>query len=176
MKMFFKIDVPKNFALVFSHEYCKIFKNSVFISVTYKQTKRKQTCSLCFVNVFKFQENKFKIYQMNFQEIQVILPKKDFLKKPTVTMIIRLKKYSLVSRNAGDKNKICPGSHKKNFFNNFSRIFSNSSSNFKTTVKSKFIAQSPVFLLSKRISVKCKPKSFTNSCIKPHLHMSVHSK
>ena len=28
-----------------------------------EQMKRKQTCSLCFVNVFKFQENKFKIVQ-----------------------------------------------------------------------------------------------------------------
>ena len=27
--------------------------------------KRKQTRSLCFVNVFKFQENKFKIVQKN---------------------------------------------------------------------------------------------------------------
>ena len=31
-----------------------------------EQIKRKQTCSLCFVNVFKFQENKFKIVQKNF--------------------------------------------------------------------------------------------------------------
>ena len=30
-----------------------------------EQIKRKQTCSLCFVNVFKFQENKFKIVQKN---------------------------------------------------------------------------------------------------------------
>ena len=28
--------------------------------------KRKQTCSLCFVNVFKFQENKFNIVQKKF--------------------------------------------------------------------------------------------------------------
>ena len=28
--------------------------------------KRKQTCSLCFVNVFKFQINKSKIDQKNF--------------------------------------------------------------------------------------------------------------
>ena len=27
--------------------------------------KRKQTCSLCFVNMFKFQESKFKIVQNN---------------------------------------------------------------------------------------------------------------
>ena len=29
------------------------------------QIKRKQTCSLCFVNVFKFKESKFKIVQKN---------------------------------------------------------------------------------------------------------------
>ena len=28
--------------------------------------KRKQACPLCFVNAFKFQENNFKIVQMNF--------------------------------------------------------------------------------------------------------------
>ena len=28
-----------------------------------EQITRKQNCSLCFVNVFKFQENKFKIVQ-----------------------------------------------------------------------------------------------------------------
>ena len=31
-----------------------------------EQIKRKQTRSLCFVNKFKFQENKFKIVQKNF--------------------------------------------------------------------------------------------------------------
>ena len=31
-----------------------------------EQIKRKQTCSLFFVNVSKFQENKFKIVQNNF--------------------------------------------------------------------------------------------------------------
>ena len=31
-----------------------------------QQTKRKKTSSLCFVNVFKFQETKFKIVQKNF--------------------------------------------------------------------------------------------------------------
>ena len=31
-----------------------------------EQIRRKQTYSLCFVNVFKFQENKFKIVQKNF--------------------------------------------------------------------------------------------------------------
>ena len=30
-----------------------------------EQIKRKQTCSLCLVNMFKFQENKFKIVQKN---------------------------------------------------------------------------------------------------------------
>ena len=31
-----------------------------------EQIKRKQTCSMCFVKVFKFQENKLKIIQKNF--------------------------------------------------------------------------------------------------------------
>ena len=31
-----------------------------------EQIKRKQARSLCFVNVFKFQETKFKIIQKNF--------------------------------------------------------------------------------------------------------------
>ena len=31
-----------------------------------EKIKRKQACSLCYVNVFKFQENKFKIVQRNF--------------------------------------------------------------------------------------------------------------
>ena len=52
------------------------------------QKKRKQTCSLFFVNVFNFQENKFKIVQKNFWEIKIILTKKGFLEKPPVTMII----------------------------------------------------------------------------------------
>ena len=30
------------------------------------QIKEKQTCSLCFVNEFEFQENKLKIVQKNF--------------------------------------------------------------------------------------------------------------
>ena len=46
-----------------------------------EQIKRKQTCSLCFVNVFKFQEIKFKIIK-NFQEIKIIL-KKRFTGKAT---------------------------------------------------------------------------------------------
>ena len=53
-----------------------------------KRQKKKQICSLCFVNIFKFQENKFKIIQKNFYEIIIILIKKDFLEKPLVTMII----------------------------------------------------------------------------------------
>ena len=48
-----------------------------------KQIKRKQTCSLCFVNVFKFQENKFMIVQKNFKEIKIILIKIRFLRKAT---------------------------------------------------------------------------------------------
>ena len=45
--------------------------------------KRKKTCSLCFVNVFKFRENKFKIVQKK-QEIKIILIKKSrFLGKAT---------------------------------------------------------------------------------------------
>ena len=37
-----------------------------------EQIKRKQTCSVCFVRMFKFQENKFKIIQKNLQEIIII--------------------------------------------------------------------------------------------------------
>ena len=48
-----------------------------------EQIKRKQTCSLHFVNVFKFQENKFKIVQKNFLEIKIILMKRRFLGKAT---------------------------------------------------------------------------------------------
>ena len=44
-----------------------------------EQIKRKQNCSLCFVKVFKFQDNKFKIVQKNFQEIII----KRFLGKLT---------------------------------------------------------------------------------------------
>ena len=43
-----------------------------------EQTK-KQTCSLCFVNVFKSQENKFKIVQKNLWEIEILLLKKRFI-------------------------------------------------------------------------------------------------
>ena len=31
-----------------------------------EKIKRKQACSLCFVNVFEFQENKFMVVQNNF--------------------------------------------------------------------------------------------------------------
>ena len=48
-----------------------------------EKIKRKQTRSLCFVNVFKFQENKFKIVQKNLQEIKIILIKKRFVGKAT---------------------------------------------------------------------------------------------
>ena len=53
-----------------------------------EQIIRKQTCSLCFVNVFKFQENKIKIVQKNFQQIKMILTKKGFLERPPLIMII----------------------------------------------------------------------------------------
>ena len=53
-----------------------------------EQIKRKQTCSLRFVNVFEFQENKFKTVQKNLSEIKITLIKKYFLEKPPVTMII----------------------------------------------------------------------------------------
>ena len=56
--------------------------------VKIEQIRRKQSWCLCFVDVFKFQENKFKIFQKNFLEVKTILIKKDFLEKPTVTMII----------------------------------------------------------------------------------------
>ena len=41
-----------------------------------EQIKEKQDCSLCFVNVFKFQENKLKTVQKNFLEIKIKLTKK----------------------------------------------------------------------------------------------------
>ena len=47
-----------------------------------EQIRRKQTCSQCFVNVFKFQENMFKIIQKNFQEIKISI-KKTFLGNAT---------------------------------------------------------------------------------------------
>ena len=43
--------------------------------------KKKSDLSLCFENVLKFQENKFKIVQKNFQEIKVKLIKRRFLGK-----------------------------------------------------------------------------------------------
>ena len=48
-----------------------------------EQIKRKQTCSLCFLNVFKFQENKFKIVQRDFKEIKILLIKKRYFRKAT---------------------------------------------------------------------------------------------
>ena len=48
-----------------------------------EEMKRKQTCALCFVNVFKFQENKFKVAQKNCQGIKTILITKRFLGKAT---------------------------------------------------------------------------------------------
>ena len=47
------------------------------------QIKRKQICSLCFVNAFcKFQKNELKIVQKIFQEIKILI-KKRFLAKAT---------------------------------------------------------------------------------------------
>ena len=48
-----------------------------------EQIKRKRTCSLCFVNVFKFQEKNFKIVRKNLYEIKMILIKKIILGKAT---------------------------------------------------------------------------------------------
>ena len=53
-----------------------------------EQIKRNQTCFLCFVNVFEFQENKFKIVQKNFYKIKRIFKRfikiyKRFLGKAT---------------------------------------------------------------------------------------------
>ena len=45
-----------------------------------QQIRRKQTCSLCFINVFEFQEN---IVQKNFWEIKITLIKKRLLGKAT---------------------------------------------------------------------------------------------
>ena len=57
--------------------------------ITKQQVKRKQTCYLCFVNMFKFQENKFKVVQKNFWEIKIILiKKKDLLENLPVAMVI----------------------------------------------------------------------------------------
>ena len=48
-----------------------------------EEIKRKQTCSVGFVKVFEFQDNKFKIVQKNFLEII-----KDSLENPLVMIII----------------------------------------------------------------------------------------
>ena len=44
------------------HQYTMIMKQQL----KNEEIKRKQTCSMCFVKVFKFQENKFIIVQKNF--------------------------------------------------------------------------------------------------------------
>ena len=41
----------------------------------YEKKSKKQTCPVCFVKLFKFQEEKFKIVQENFQEIIIIIKK-----------------------------------------------------------------------------------------------------
>ena len=51
-----------------------------------EQIERKQTCSVSFVKVFKFQESKFKIVQNSFK-IEGN-NKKDLLENPPVMMII----------------------------------------------------------------------------------------
>ena len=64
-------------------------KKSVNTQNDYKTTskewrdKKKQTCSVGFVKVFVFQDNKFKIVQKNFLEII-----KDSLENPLVMIII----------------------------------------------------------------------------------------
>ena len=50
-----------------------------------EQKKRKQTCSVSFVKVFEFQDNKFKIVQKKFLGNN---NEKDSLENPTVMMII----------------------------------------------------------------------------------------
>ena len=82
----------------------------------------------------------------------------------------------LVSRNASDKKIFHRGGRKEILFNTFPEFFLTHFQIWKQLLKSKFIAYSPVFLLLKRINVKCKPKSFTNSYIKPYLHMNLRSK
>ena len=48
-----------------------------------EQIKRKQSCYLCFVNVFKFQENKFKDHSKEFLGNKNNINKKRFLGKAT---------------------------------------------------------------------------------------------
>ena len=59
-----------------THPVCLLevekYKRCTKQQVKNEQVRRKQTCSLCFVNVFKCQENKFKIVQKNILEIEII--------------------------------------------------------------------------------------------------------
>ena len=48
-----------------------------------EQIERKQSCYLCFVNVFKFQENKFKDHSKEFLGNKNNINKKRFLGKAT---------------------------------------------------------------------------------------------
>ena len=50
-------------------------KNDYKTASKNEQIKRKQTSSVCFVKVIKFKENKFKIFQKDFQEIIIIIKK-----------------------------------------------------------------------------------------------------
>ena len=52
-------------------KYEKVDSNNIHRTITKQQVtneqiKRKQNCSVSFVKVFKFQDNKFKIVQKNF--------------------------------------------------------------------------------------------------------------
>ena len=76
-KIYKKVEIPNTQITNTQNDYETMSKN--------EQIKRKQTCSVSFVKVFKFQENKFKIVQKNFLEKRM---KKDFLENPLVTMII----------------------------------------------------------------------------------------
>ena len=60
-----------------------LIQNDCKQQVKNEKIKRKQTSSFCFVNVFKFQENKFRIVQKNFWEIKIMSIKKRFLEKAT---------------------------------------------------------------------------------------------
>ena len=58
-------------------------QNDYKMSKKMNRLKENKTCCLCFVNVFKFHENKFNTIQKNFWEIKIILIKKRFLGKAT---------------------------------------------------------------------------------------------
>ena len=63
----------------------------------YKKTSKKQTCPVCFVKLFKFQEEKFKIVQENFWEI--------IIKK--ISWKSHWSQWSLLDKNmAGQRSKI----------------------------------------------------------------------